>query len=126
MQTTHALACADGSRPVAQGDVLLVPYHGPLPTDALREDVDPHHGVVLAYGEVTGSAHALDPGTAHILAPTATTPRLLVVDVLEAATAIVRHLKHPPIGLPPKTVRPFWRIVGQVEEVEGVGVRVGD
>ncbi len=108
---------------IAQGDVLLVPYHGPMPTNAPVEPIDPRHGVVLAYGEVTGSAHALDPGTAHVLAATAETPRLLVVDVLEAAAAILRHAKHPPIALPAKTV---WQVVQQVEEVEGVAMRVAD
>jgi len=104
---------------IAQGDVLLIPHTGPIP-DAPRESVDSRHGVVLAYGEVTGSAHALDPDSAYVLAATNNSPRLLVI---EAAEAILRHAKHPPIALAPNTV---WRVVRQVEEVEGVAFRVAD
>lgn len=109
---------ADGTRMVAQGDVLLVPYHGPIPEDAIPEPVDPKHGVVLAYGEVTGSAHALDEALAQVL--TSPACRLLTVG---GEAASLRHAKHPPITLAPNTV---WTVVRQVEEVEGVALRVAD
>lgn len=127
--------------PIAQGDVLLIPYHGPLPKNAVVEPIDPkHHGHVLAYGEATGSAHALDTGTVTVLAPTESTPRLLIVKEAEEIArnarnrtfgdvtlpndmAVLRHVKHPPAALPAKTV---WQVVRQVEEIEGVAARVAD
>lgn len=113
-------------RILAQGDVLLREYIGPMPENPTIEAVDPRHGVVLAYGEATGSAHALDPRGVRVLEPTATTPRLLQIDaadVLGAAEAILRHVKHPPQNLPAKTV---WEVVQQVEQIEGEVIRVAD
>lgn len=44
---------------IRQGDVLLVAasYRGPIPEDA--KPLDPTGRIVLAYGEVTGHAHAI-------------------------------------------------------------------
>lgn len=45
-----------------QGDVLLIPLAGAkIAAEKKRLPPDKERGVVLAYGEVTGHAHTLDP-----------------------------------------------------------------
>lgn len=79
-----------------QGDVLIrsVPS---IPKGA--KDVTPKDRIVLAYGEVTGHAHAIALGEAQefSLADAAGVVRRFLNVVKEA---VVRHEEHAPIPLP--------------------------
>lgn len=90
-----------------QGDVLIRTISS-IPAGA--NDVTPNDRIVLAYGEVTGHAHAIAPGEARefSLADAANTVRRFLSVVGEAT---VRHEEHAPIPLPPG----FYEIVQQVE-----------
>lgn len=90
---------------VRQGDVLLVPVDsipdaaGPVARDAGR--------VVLAYGEVTGHAHAITAATAGLLE--AGGERYLRV----SAPVVLAHEEHAAIAVPPGS----YRVVIQREYV---------
>ncbi len=81
-----------------QGDVGIVRIDQ-LPAGAT--DVTPEDRIVLAYGEVTGHAHAIAPGEAreYSMAQAGTAVRRFLTVVGNAAT--VRHEEHAPIPLPP-------------------------
>jgi hypothetical protein len=51
---------------VRQGDILLEPATHTLSAEARRCPLDARGRVVLAYGEVTGHAHALDGALAEL------------------------------------------------------------
>ena len=51
---------------IRQGDVLLIPRSAPIPTTATLVPRDKGR-VVLAYGEVTGHAHALTDADINLL-----------------------------------------------------------
>ena len=100
-----------------QGDVLL------LQIDAIPEDATPcavSGDMILAYGEATGHAHRLAPGTAQpfarggIWSPTA--ERFLIA--LEGAT--LRHEEHAPIALPPGKYRVVQQREYHPEEIRHV------
>lgn len=86
-----------------QGDVLLLKVDG-MPPDVVPVDLD-NGRVILAYGEVTGHAHALNPAGATLYARgderflTVTEPTPLV------------HEEHNPIELPAGT----YKVVRQRE-----------
>ena len=107
---------------IVQGDVLLRPYVGKVPRRTAEATSPQYGGTVLAHGETTGYAHAV-VGAHRVIAATATSPRLLVV---EAAEALLRHScgagapeKHPAQTIPARTV---WEIVTQREDSD-FGVR---
>lgn len=86
-----------------QGDVLLIEVSG-LPSEAAPLARDGGR-VVLAYGEVTGHAHAIyDPGAALYAA---NDDRYLLV----TAPVSLRHEEHSRIGLHPGV----YRVVRQRE-----------
>lgn len=80
-----------------QGDVLIRQV-ADLPAPA--KDVTPNDRIVLAYGEVTGHAHAIAPGEARefSMADAAGAVRRFLSVV---KSAVVRHEEHAPIPLPP-------------------------
>jgi hypothetical protein len=92
-------------RQLRQGDVLLVP------ADAVPEGAKPvgrdAGRVVLAYGEVTGHAHAIRSSAARLLE--VDTERYLVTT--DAVT--LEHEEHGPIAVVPGT----YRVVIQREYV---------
>ena len=79
-----------------QGDVLLVPVEA-VPAGSIEESADAR--VVLAYGEVTGHAHAIDATLAKTFQNGA--ERYLVVK----DGAVLRHEEHNPLLLAPGTYR---------------------
>jgi hypothetical protein len=82
-------------QPLRQGDVLLVPI---APSRIPAGHVVPRDGgrIVLAYGEVTGHAHAIESATA-VLTETDTERRFL--QIMERA--FLRHEEHGTITLEP-------------------------
>jgi hypothetical protein len=92
---------------VRQGDVLVIAVDG-IPADAALVVRDGGR-VVLAYGEVTGHAHAIRAREASLLelGP----DRYLRV----SAPVTLEHEEHAAIGLPPGT----YRVVIQREYVPG-------
>lgn len=80
-----------------QGDVLIRQIKS-LPKAA--KDITPKDRIVLAYGEVTGHAHAIAPGEARefSMADAANATRRFLSVVKEAT---VRHEEHASIPLPP-------------------------
>jgi hypothetical protein len=88
-----------------QGDVYLAKINQEV-TPGKRLSPDPARGTVLAYGEVTGHAHTLDPVKTELYelppgllegVPEAANARLL--RVLEPVS--LRHEEHGPISLEP-------------------------
>lgn len=79
-----------------QGDVMIREVAA-VPSGA--KEVKTTDRIVLAYGEVTGHAHAIAPGeaTEHSLADAAGIVRRFLKVVSEAT---VRHEEHAPIPLP--------------------------
>jgi hypothetical protein len=81
-----------------QGDVGIVRIDQ-LPDGAT--DVTPKDRIVLAYGEVTGHAHAIAPCQAreYSMAQAGAAVRRFLT-VIEGGLATVRHEEHAPIPLP--------------------------
>lgn len=77
-----------------QGDVLLVRVDN-LPPDSVAEAPPEEHRVVLAYGEVTGHAHAVSTSAATMYA--LKEERYLKI----ATTTNLVHEEHSPIILEP-------------------------
>lgn len=82
-----------------QGDVFIRAIDGvppksakPIPTDA------EYGGVVLAYGEVTGHAHAIREGRARLYRDDAIGRTFLQVD---AGGAVLSHEEHSSVTLEP-------------------------
>lgn len=91
-----------------QGDVLLVKVDlDALPQGAVQQDVDGR--IVLAYGEVTGHAHAIDATLASMYQWKG--DRLLEAKV----GARLVHEEHNPIDLEPG----YYRVVQQREYEPG-------
>ena len=90
-----------------QGDVLIRSVKA-IPSGA--KNVTPKDRIVLAYGEVTGHAHAIAPGEAieFSLADAAGVVRRFLSVV---KNAVVRHEEHAPVPLPTG----FYEIVQQRE-----------
>ena len=99
---THITKCA------RQGDVLLVRVNGPEPAGATELPRD-NGRVVLAYGEVTGHAHAiLDPGVCLLRAEGVAFDMLRVS---EGVLARLVHEEHATVPLP----KGVYRVVQQRE-----------
>jgi hypothetical protein len=100
-----------------QGDVLLMAVAA-IPAGA--KDVTPEGRIVLAYGEVTGHAHAIAD------APPAVKPKLWdagaerFLQVVE--TTALQHEEHAPVEIPPGN----YQIVHQVEYAPEEIRRVAD
>jgi len=93
-----------------QGDVLLIPVND-VPDGSVQESTQDSR-VVLAFGEVTGHAHAID----SMLAKTFQhgDQRFLVV----TDGAVLRHQEHSPLNLAPGAYR-----VQLQREYEPAGLR---
>ncbi len=89
-----------------QGDVLLIQIEG-LPEDARETKPDEEHRIVLAYGEVTGHAHAVSTAQADLYE--AGQDRFLKI---QSGASLV-HEEHSTIMLDPGT----YKIVRQREYV---------
>jgi len=89
-----------------QGDVLLAKVPS-LPKHALRKPVDQR--IVLAWGETTGHAHAIDARYAKLYQHGAER----FIEVLDGAVLV--HEEHSPITLKPG----IYRVVQQREYVPG-------
>lgn len=89
-----------------QGDVLLILVDG-LPQEAQEAQLDEKHRIVLAYGEVTGHAHAVS--TAHAVLYKTGQERFLHV---KTGSALV-HEEHTAINLDPGT----YKVVQQREYI---------
>ncbi len=90
---------------VRQGDVLLIP----VPSRSLKaaKPVPRDHGrIVLAYGEVTGHAHAIDDALAELFEER-DGQLYLKVD----GPAVLRHEEHGAIAIDPG----LYRVVRQRE-----------
>jgi hypothetical protein len=93
-----------------QGDILLVPITD-LPKDIIPVDRDPQRGVVLAYGEHTGHAHALvDDKVALYTVAKGQTGSILGVS---RGPSYLRHEEHGTVTLPAG----FYRVIRQREYV---------
>ena len=93
----------------AQGDLLIVPVED-IPKAA--KDVTPDGRVVLAYGEVTGHAHAFYDGGVKLLER----PGVSIEQVerwidVAADKALLKHEEHAPITLP----KGKYRVIRQRE-----------
>jgi hypothetical protein len=97
-----------------QGDVLLIQI-SKLPDDAV-EDITPSERIVLAYGEVTGHAHAIN---SHYATLYNTKEETFLETTLGAE---LRHEEHGPIALPPG----YYRVLKQVEYTPIIPRRVAD
>lgn len=100
---------------VAQGDVLLVPVSS-IPKGAKPVERD-NGRVVLAYGEVTGHAHAISELKAKLM-------RFSGVDYLEVGSrvAMLKHEEHGAIEIPKGT----YKVIRQREYAFGQGRQVAD
>lgn len=85
-----------------QGDVLLVATDKPVPRDAQRVERDAGR-VVLAYGEVTGHAHAIHDLEADLYEHDALEIRFLAV--LAGGGVDLTHEEHATIHLPAGTYK---------------------
>jgi hypothetical protein len=103
--TSGARTTAAPTRQLRQGDVLLVPAET-VPEGALSVRRDAGR-VVLAYGEVTGHAHAIRSSAARLLE--VDTERYLVT----TDEVTLEHEEHGPIAVAPGT----YRVVIQREYV---------
>ena len=103
-----------------QGDVLLMAVDA-IPADALAHPRAAVRGrVVLAYGEVTGHAHALDAATVTAWGPSDDAFWLRV----EAPGGVVTHEEHAPIVIPSDVQA--VRVLRQREYSEAGERRVAD
>lgn len=90
---------------IRQGDVALVAVEA-IPADAIGQPRDDSGRVVLAYGEVTGHAHALhEPGVTMLRAAN----HDVFLRVLEPSNLV--HEEHDRIAIPPG----LYRVVRQRE-----------
>lgn len=105
-----------------QGDVFVerIP-DSELPEGLIQVDRD-RGRVVLAYGEVTGHAHALAELNATLFSKPGTTDRWLVIRAtgatVESGGAVIRHEEHAPIVLEPGVYR-----VGRQREYSPEAIR---
>ena len=99
-----------------QGDIMITPYVGEIPEDAKEIPRDGGRAI-LAYGEVTGHAHAIS-------SPDATLYQLGADSMLLVAQKEVtlNHETHGPIKLPAG----MHQVTRQVEWDFGVSRQVAD
>lgn len=84
-----------------QGDVLLIRATNAEITGDHREVPRDHGRVVLAYGEVTGHAHALSQPGVRLLAREGVSDRVLIIG--QEVEALLQHEEHGAIPVPPGT-----------------------
>ena len=102
-----------------QGDVLVVLTSAKLPVGAKEVSPDPKRGIVLAFGEVTGHAHAIavpDRVSAPVRYFDAGAERYL--QVLEKVT--IQHEEHGAILLDKGVYRQAFQVEDFGEEVRRV------
>ena len=88
-------------RPLRQGDVLLIPAGRKLPGKLTGVDRDAGR-VVLAYGEVTGHAHAIADNRAALYSDAATDRIFLEITAgLSGAPAALEHEEHATVTIDP-------------------------
>lgn len=92
-------------RMIRQGDVLLVAVEA-IPDDAFEQPRDESGRVILAYGEVTGHAHALHETSVTLLRAA---NQGVFLRVLEPSNLV--HEEHDHIAIPPG----LYRVVRQRE-----------
>ena len=101
---------------IRQGDVALIAI-GEIPADAESMERDARGRVVLAYGEVTGHAHALsEPGVQMLRAANSE------VFLRVTEPALLRHEEHSPIAVPSGS----YRVIRQREYAPDVIRTVAD
>lgn len=105
-----------------QGDVFIERVaDDTLPADAVEVARDKGR-IVLAYGEVTGHAHAIAGRNATLFSRPGTEERWLVIrssgTTIESGGAVIRHEEHAPITLEPGVYR-----VGQQREYSPQAIR---
>lgn len=100
---------------VRQGDVFVESCEKPAERDLKPVDLDKGR-VILAYGEVTGHAHAISGRHAKLFDVRGWVDRLLVVT---KATALM-HEEHSRIKLPPGTYRVKRQREYSPEEIRNV------
>lgn len=104
---------------IRQGDVLLRPRTTPVPAEAAPVPRDAGR-VILAYGEVTGHAHALrGDGTTLLTAP-GQRDRVLML----AGDDALLHEEHTILDIP--AVPCGYDVIQQRQELYGRSVRVED
>ena len=81
-----------------QGDVLIIPTRHRLARSAKLVARDGRGRIVLAYGEVTGHAHALDDALSELFEEQG---GRLYLRVAADAPAALRHEEHAALTLPP-------------------------
>lgn len=104
-----------------QGDILLraVPD---IPAEATAHQRPTEQGrVILAYGEVTGHAHALDAATVTAYGPS---DDAFWLSVEQPGQAVLRHEEHTTVTIP-KEVK-FVQVIRQREYSEAGERRVAD
>ena len=90
---------------IRQGDVALVAVQA-IPADAITQPREDSSRIVLAYGEVTGHAHALhEPGVTMLYAAN----QEVFLRVAEPSNLV--HDEHDRIAIPPG----FYRVLRQRE-----------
>lgn len=104
IETNHK---GEGHFMVRQGDVMIVAA-GSIPGDAAPVERD-NGRIVLAYGEVTGHAHAIAAPEAELLESTRLNERFL--RVLAEGGVTLDHEEHSTIVIPPGN----YRVVRQRE-----------
>ncbi len=102
---------------IRQGDVLLVKVRRQSLTEAKPMPRD-RGRIVLAYGEVTGHAHAIDAALAELFEEKDGQLYLKI----SGTDAELRHEEHGAIAIPPGT----YRVVRQVEYTPQEIRRVAD
>ena len=103
-----------------QGDVLITEIaESTWPNEAEPVPLDPVKGVVLAYGEATGHAHAIAPDEAMLYrsAPelVSVISQIAYLHVAGPDPTILRHDEHDAIQLPPGR----YRVIRQREYAPG-------
>ena len=101
-----------------QGDVLIVAADS-IPAAATEVDRDKGR-IVLAYGEVTGHAHAIHDSGALLLAAPGTEDRFLRI----MAAVELQHEEHATITLPPGDY--IVRIQREYTSADMAPIRVAD
>jgi hypothetical protein len=101
-------------RQYRQGDVFIIETSEPLPSDATRVERD-HGRIVLAYGEVTGHAHAIADDDAALWEIDLDARFLEIVSEVDLV-----HEEHSTITLPPGNYRVVQQREYSPEEVRRV------
>lgn len=99
-----------------QGDVFVIPDDTPAPEVEASPRDDGR--VILAYGEVTGHAHAIVNRAAKLYPPATPTSRSR--HMVLGLDAVLRHEEHGPIELPAGNYRVRQQTEYTPEEVRAV------